>query len=232
MKQVVAILIVLTGFIVSCNETINPDSPNYYGVDYFPLDTSVWVLYDVVSITIDKPVNVYDTTHYLLKEKLKGPFTDNAGNTAYQLERWIKEDGAAGFALSDIWVAQVCDQSAQTVEENVRYVKIRFPAKINKSWNGNIFNTNDSQEFFIENIDNYAVFNEFTFDSTLTVVHELDSSLIHKNISKEIYAKNIGIVYKQKVNINSQEVIPDVAVEDRITTGTLYYQKIIGFGNN
>ncbi|HOY39572.1 MAG: hypothetical protein KBB11_09595 [Bacteroidales bacterium] len=232
MKQWVFILISFSLFAASCDNTPEAEPAGLYGLQYFPLDTSKFILYDVVEITIDKPVNVYDTLHYQLMERYSEPYTDNSGNLAYKMERWVRDDDLSNFTLSDVWVAQVSDQSAQTVEENVRFVKIRFPARPNRSWNGNVFNIYESQEYYITNIDKAAEINGFSFDSTLTVVQQLDSSLIHKNDCIEIYAKNIGLVFKQKININSQEVIPNVDIDDRITTGTKYYQKIIGFGIN
>ena len=56
------------------------------------------------------------------------------------------------------------------------------------------------------------------------IYHEADSSLIHKNIEFEIYCKNKGLIYKESIHLNSQEIIPDIKLEDRITTGKIYKQ--------
>ncbi|HOE04612.1 MAG TPA: hypothetical protein PLZ52_05305 [Bacteroidales bacterium] len=214
------------------NEPPEPVEADYTGIQYFPLDTVLIRYYDVVEIVIDKPVSRYDTLRYRLKETYTGSFTDNTGHTAYIAERSICPEGNSNFEISDVWTAQIYEQAAFAVEENLRFVKIRFPVSEGKSWNGNLFNTSAEKTYFITNPNRSFTVNGMIFDSTLTVMHEADSSLIHKNYSREVYASHIGLIYKQQININSQEVIPQIPVDDRITTGTIYYQILTGYTYN
>jgi hypothetical protein len=52
-------------------------------------------------------------------------------------------------------------------------------------------------------------------------------SLIHKDLAYEIYAKNIGLVYKKEIYINSQEVTHNVPIEERITVGRIFIQEFV-----
>ncbi|MDD4150401.1 MAG: hypothetical protein PHE33_10250, partial [Bacteroidales bacterium] len=67
----------------------------------------------------------------------------------------------------------------------------------------------------------------FSFDSCLTVMHDSSQSLIHLDRSYEVYAYNIGLVYKEQTYINSQEVIFEIPIEERITVGTIFIQELV-----
>ncbi len=71
---------------------------------------------------------------------------------------------------------------------------------------------------------------EFRFDSVLTISQKSELTAITKVSFVERYAKNIGLVQKQQIDIYSDTYNPDADIEDRITQGTLIYYDLIGFG--
>lgn len=227
------ILFALMIVLVSCTpEDITPTSSNYNGIRYFPLDSSVSITYRHTEITIDKPVNRYDTVEYYVRETIVESFIDETGNRAYVIEQQFSNDIGQNYFASSRYIAQVFNQAAFVVKDNIRTVIIRFPAQINKTWNLNAFNTLDQLIVSISSIDAPFTYDRFEFDSVLVITHKADSSLIHKNLEKEIFAAGIGLVYRENIQLNSQEVIPQVPVENRITTGTINKTAIVDYSIN
>ncbi|MCK9254562.1 MAG: hypothetical protein M0Q45_03655 [Bacteroidales bacterium] len=227
MKKQFVILLALIFVLLSCNkENIKPRKFPL-GSEYFPLNTSNNIIYKITEINIDKPSNVYDTSIYYLNEIVESPFIDNENDTAWRIERYIRKNNNSNWIINAVWSAKITKEYVVKVEENQRKIKIRFPIKKDLSWNGNLLNDMEIQEYKISRLDHKYDIGSFKFDSCLTVLHDSSLSLIHKNLNYEVYAKNIGLIYKEEIYINSQEVTHNVPIEQRITTGKIFIQEFI-----
>lgn len=72
-----------------------------------------------------------------------------------------------------------------------------FPIKETAVWDLNILNTREEVRCRFKAIN--QAFNEY--NSTVTVAHEEQISLIERKTSEEIYAANIGLVYTRKQDL-------------------------------
>jgi len=212
-----------------CNKD---EDNNIHVIDYgyFPADTGHWVTYYIEEINIDADVDVYDTSRYYIKEVIESEFIDNENRPALRIERYTRENDTMSWEIKDIWYANLLTASAQKVEENIRYVKLTFPVVLYNAWDGNAYNTYSAQEYQITNLDSAETINDIYLDSVLTVLQRDDESLIEKYYAVEKYAKNIGLVYKNEINIEYAIPDPGIPIEDRISVGTLYTQTITGYG--
>ncbi|HNY44110.1 MAG TPA: hypothetical protein PKH15_05425 [Bacteroidales bacterium] len=227
MKTRIFILLILSLGLVACNkENIKPRKFPL-GQEYFPLIEGNSIIYKVTEINIDKPSNVYDTSIYYLNEIVESPFIDNENDTAWRIERYTRKDENYSWIINSVWSAKLTNKYAVKVEENQRKIKIRFPIKENLSWNGNLLNNQKVQEYEILRFDHKFNIGSVQFDSCLTVMQDSSMSLIHKDLAYEIYAKNIGLVYKKEIYINSQEVTHNVPIEERITVGRIFIQEFV-----
>ncbi len=197
--------------------------------EYFPLREGFERVYKVTEINIDAAINKYDTSNYYLKEKICLEYVDNSGSKAWRLERYIKNDTILSWEISDLWVAQIKNNQAQQVEENLRIVKIVFPPNKFEIWNGNAFNFLEPKYFEIKSINENLVLNGKNYNSVLTVIEEDDESYIHKNYEVEQYAKEIGLINKTEISIIDKSTVIDITkpIEQRISVGRLYYQTLI-----
>lgn len=220
------ILILIALSFVSCEKQNTKPSPLVLGKEYFPLKKEQSVVYKITEINIDKPSNVYDTSIYYLKEIVESSFVDNENGISWRIERYTKKDINSNWVINSVWSAKITDSYASKFEENQRKIKIRFPVKKNLKWNGNLYNELEDKEFEITNLNHKFTINSFSFDSCLTVLQDSNISIIHKNLSYEVYAKNIGLVYKKEININSQEVTYNLPIEQRITIGKIFQQEV------
>jgi hypothetical protein len=196
-------------------------------LSYYPLAFGHELIYKVTDITIDDTMDVFDTINYELKERIDSMFIDNSGNQAWRLERYKRTDSTQPWVILDVWVAQMVKNQAQQVEENQRYVKIVFPPEIDKTWDGNVFNTLGSKEYEISSTDEACTINSIYFDSVLTVEQENTETLINKYHTFEQYANHVGLINKEIIAIDYAWVDTSVPIEQRIRRAHLYYQKLI-----
>ena len=219
-------------FAVSCENSIM--EPQFKADDYknyFPAKTGQSFIYDLRFISIDAPSGIYDTSNYFIKEVFSEFFIDNLGDSAIKIERYIRETETDAWRSFDIWFANVYEDELHVVEENIRYVKLKNPVEEGNEWDGNKYNATDSLNLFNYSMQTISseLINGILYDSVLTVLQRYDSSLIDKILFQEKYAKNIGLIYKEKTTINSQNPNVNIPIENRITTGTIYKMSLISY---
>lgn len=200
--------------------------------NYYPDDSGYYVIYKVDSIvyndfywnkTNNTPSPGYQrNSSYFLKEMIDEQFIDNLGRTARKVKRFITDDTILHpFAKEEtnVWYMVKNNRNVEKIEENVRYIKLTFPSIVNNDWKGNKYfidripfaplknnNTGFNWTYTITDKDiRYS--NGFTvFDSTLTVLQDSDSSVVHKSYSEEKFARNVGLVYKELWRLDAQPI--------------------------
>ncbi len=231
-SQIFAILSLLSLVLLglsSCNK-YSPESDLDFGENYFPLELNKYWVYDVDSIIYDNVGNitVIDTVSFKLKETITDTLFDNQNRQVYLVERSELRNASVGWEVKDIWVAQLTNNQAQRVEENLRFIKLIFPVSLETTpWNGNSFidpNTivtvaGESVVIFknwlyeYSEVDEYRELGSLAFDSTLTVVQASEENLIELRYSAETYAKGVGLIYKEMKILDTQ-CISNCAGED------------------
>lgn len=222
-------LLIITGFWSCKHETITPDTSFY---NYFPSNIGHWIKYSVDSVGWDDYYAVTDPHHrteyhYQIKEKIESYFYDIEGRNTMRIERYKRWNDTSEWFLKDVWYANLTTSTAEKVEENVRYVKLVFPIYKGRSWNGNVFNSLDEMEYKYDNMDQPYTVNGSCFDSTITVTQEDLHIVIFDKVKKEVYARNIGMIYKRYRDVEFRDTI----YHDSITKGVDYTFKLIAFGN-
>lgn len=229
MKHTLIILSIIACCLLSSCEKENITKDKNFTADkaYFPLQQGIGAIYKITEIIIDAPSNVYDTSIYYLKEIVDIPFIDNEGDTAYRIERYKSPSENYVWTISDAWEAKLTKNTAEKVEENQRFIKMRFPIKKNSSWNGNLKNDLKAKDYEITEIAKKYNYSNHILDSCINIVHDSTLTQITKVYDCEIYAKSVGLVYKEVTDINSQEVIYGVPIDKRVYRGTFYYQELV-----
>jgi hypothetical protein len=233
-KTSYGVIILILLFLIGCSDSLV--TPQKEGSDYkffYPVEIGRSYIYDVSFIEIDAPSGFYDTSYYQLKVNFDSYFIDNLGDSAVKIERYFQNDESPNWTVLDVWYANLYIDELHIVEENNRYVKLKNPIKIGNEWDGNKYNITDTLNLF-----NYSIIsiNDMSiegviYDSVLTVLQRNDSSLIDKILYQEMYAKDLGLVYKEITNINSQNPNINIPIEERITTGTIYKMSLISYSD-
>ncbi|HYV91228.1 MAG TPA: hypothetical protein VE978_05570, partial [Chitinophagales bacterium] len=171
----------------SCKKTSYP--PVAIDQSYFPLVTGKYIIYDVDSLGYWGFNDTIIHHTYQIKEEVDSPYIDNAGNHAFRIIRSRRNDASSSWVVTDIWSSNLTDQTAEKVEENLRFIKLDFPIILNKQWYGNNYIQADSNLVFLNgwryeytSVHQPLTLNGLSFDSTVTVSQDLDSNAIQQYI--------------------------------------------------
>jgi hypothetical protein len=183
------------------DETVEPSNEDHYR--YFPLTSGFWTEYVVDSIYhrdgdeflhID---SLIDTFHFYLREIIDTPFLDATNETAWVVERWKREADTMPWEFQNIITAKRNAVSAQRVEDNIRFLKMQFPISASALWNGNAYNYYPEEDYTYDDLYEQRTYNGLTFPSTVKIIQNDFLSLINRVSKEEIYAKDIGMIFKQ-----------------------------------
>lgn len=225
-------------------ETTPDDYQVALDYEYFPLQVGKFIVYEVDS-TIYDPTG--DTSVFssktLVKEEVVDTISDNNGLTLYKIERYQRTADTLPWQVTKVFTASIQDNKAIQTEDNLRFIKVVFPAKKNKTWDGNVhFNSSlivtvagESLEMFkgwsykIESSGEPETVGDFNFDEVLTVRESDNENLIELRRSKAKYAKGIGLVYRELWILDTQciEQCEGQTWEEKAEKGFILTQKII-----
>lgn len=215
----------------SCKKnTKNPDV--IIPSQYYPLKIGATYTYLVDSIYYNDFTQEIDSFQFQVKEVYKDTFTDLSGKLAYRIERYkrFKNDSIDFENLAwegpSIWWVNKVDQNIQRVEENIRTVNLINPIKKDLSWNGNAFNSKGSWNFYYKEIEVPFLI----FDNTITVVQrEIPTNLIEYQYYEQRFALNVGLIYFEYTNVESQDTDNPLPVQERAEKGVVYKQVLIEY---
>ncbi len=183
------------------------------GYDYFPVNIGHWISYNVDSVAYDFKIGYHDSLSYQIKEYFESDFIDNSGRNAKRIERYFRYNDTLNWTIKDVWYANLSTSTAEKVEENARYIKLVFPIREYKTWNGDAYNIGDSPNigdtynnngqdtYRYLNVDMPYTINNMIFDSTVTVIQkEYYEDILKKYYKVEVYAKHVGLIYKKVID--------------------------------
>ena len=191
----------------SCKKDEKTVVPINYGYNYAGLTVGKYVIYDVDSTFYNVPFNIVASYKFQLKEVVDSKYIDAQGNEAYKIIRYKKDTAISPDWIHQVvWNATITNSNFQKVEDNVRFVKLIFPIKNGKKWNGNSMNTLSPMEYEYTSTHQPEQIGNSLLDSVTTVTQFDDENeiLIQRQFYQEKYAANIGLVYKRAVDIQKK----------------------------
>jgi hypothetical protein len=220
----------------SCKEEV-PEPASVKGLEYFPLKIGRFVEYEADStVYTDVPK---DTLYfkYRIKEKLVEEFVDNQGVKVYRLERYIKlfnplvPYDSMNWQVKEARLVKANNARVQIQENNNLFTKLIFPTLENASWDGNAYNTLGKSIYAYEYVDRAENLNGVSLSRVLKVKQKTDTAnLIINQLEYEQFAADIGLVFRQYTNIESNTIVANVPVKNRIEKGVVYTLRIIHYG--
>lgn len=234
-RETIALMVffVLAGSACKKKETSDYDK----GENYYPLKSGAYVIYAVDSTWYDD--FSLDTLQqvYQLKERCDTLFETAEGKTAMRIERYKRAQPGDDWGTPRIYWAYTENSYAIRAEENLLYVKLQFPVKKGTTWNSNRFNFKSSEDFRFEKVDADTTLNGIQFDSAAFAQSRASyESKIDKYKQLEVYARNVGLVYKEYIKIDSvfrDKVGSDtnnLPVMNKIKKGYVYRQTVLEWG--
>lgn len=218
-------LAILCFSLVSCDKQVD-DYESDALTDYTFAQTGKFIRYRLDSTVYVNFGQKDSTIYYEAKDSVVQAFTDNAGKPAFKVVRYLRDTlRTKPWTPSLTYVINPGREVVEVVEENFRFVKLALPVKDGYSWKGNRYiNLNSADpnwdfdylfdwDYTYENYGSaYTALNGTSVENTVTVNQRDEvigaptdpNGYSEKNYSQEIYAKGIGLVFRQFLHTEYQ----------------------------
>lgn len=185
---------------------------------YFPINKNYAITYRYDSTSYNGINNEKTNNTYFVRDVLDSSITDNLGKISFVFKRSIRNKlDTTKWELLTTYRVSIDSNAIYLTENNLRFIKLVNPIREGYTWNGNSFiNTNENTgldfyegwEYTYGKPSEPITINNIPFASSLTVFQKNDtignpsdrkqySSIL---FSKEIYAKEVGLIYKEFLN--------------------------------
>ncbi len=188
---------------------------------YFPLQIGKYMIYQVDSVVYDFAAGggtLRDSTRTFVRELVSDTLRDQNGQLLYAIERSERKSPDAPWQLREIGTAARNSSQAIRTENNFRFLKLIFPMDRRSEWDGNMWIDVNREieiagermrpfanwQYEVDSIDVQTNIGPFSFDSTLVVTEVDDNNIIERRFSKVRYAKNVGLVWREQLILDSQ----------------------------
>ncbi|MEO8761207.1 MAG: hypothetical protein ABI448_09960 [Bacteroidia bacterium] len=220
------IVVAITFF--SCKKDV-VETPPDLGYDYYPGKIKSYVIYDVDSISY-RQLPIRDTLYYKfqIKEEMDTLITDNENRPTIKLIRYKKiysptiPYSAMTWTLQDVWVANKNNTDVEVVEENRRYTKLAFPARLNVSWNGLAHaDSTPVQNYQYVTYDAPITLNGNSFSKSTKVLQLYGGNKLYYQNYYEQYARGVGLVCRH--NEDYKYVNNGISLDSGAIASGIYY---------
>jgi hypothetical protein len=217
-KFILPFLLISVG-LVSCKKETEDLSEISKGNKFYPTEIGKYIIYNYDSTYWDD-LNLREG-HEIgqVRYYVADTFRDDAGRLSYVINVQQRANDKDPYKPNDVIYVTPTADHIEMEQKNLHFIKMTFPVSNGKSWNGNAM-VPITDEDYKKEYDNsnwkytYANFNtEFDpgnnlYEHTVTV-NQIDDALndpdvdsnayAYRNYSKEVYAYNVGLVYKERI---------------------------------
>lgn len=198
---------------------------------FFPLQTGTYQIYTVEQNTYSE-VEDDVSISYELKLEVVDSFPNLAGDYTFVIHRSTRPTSNDAWEFLDTWSAQVNELQAISNEGNISYISLAFPLYKEKEWNGNAFNTLGEDLYKIQSKGGtYRLNTGLEFKNVLIVSQEDKLDELIRDQREEIYAVDVGLIYKKSIVVNYCDAAPCFG-EQIIKDGIEYWQTLKEYGKN
>lgn len=183
------------------DEVLFPENYNQL-TPFYPIDSGFWIEYSVdstIHLNIDDQYLVdtsIDAHHFNLREQIDSSFVDGEGKIAWMVSRYKRDADSLPWLFTSMWTARLSSTSLERVEDNQRYIRLTFPLKSGRTWNGNAYNLLGEAVYKYEDVYSPKMYSALNFDSTVVVNQDDFVSNISRSVKEEVYGNHIGLLYK------------------------------------
>ena len=192
--------------------------------DYMPTTIGKYITYRLDSTVFTNIGRNIEVHKYQVKHIVDAQVPDNLGRPSFRILRYLRDSAGQQPWVENgtYFITPLADQ-AEVIEDNLRFIKIHQPFRLNNNWKGNKYLSTEPYDprfpFSNDDFMNDWDYSYDQFDATLSIndinlvdvytVFHIDealnapvtdpSSIGLKTLSLEKYAKSIGLVYRDYV---------------------------------
>jgi len=216
-----AFLILITGTLFCCSADYeDPLDESTYGYDYFPLSNGDTRIYQVDSIQFDlddRGIPTFDSSRYFIREVVVERFENDLGETVYRVEKYRTESLQEPWLIDGVLTMSRNARQAFYREDNLRFINLVFPIEEGVTWDGNahirsdmnVFVRGESIQMFanwvyrIASVGLAETIGVNTYQEVVTIQQADVENAIERRFSQEKYAKDIGLIYREREILDS-----------------------------
>lgn len=210
---------------------------------FFPLQVGDFKIYHVNETQITA-YNIETDFEYELKTMVTDSFQNANGGYSYIMNRLKRDNDTQPWQALDTWTIRADTKEVVVTEGSTPFVRLTFPIKNNRTWNGNAYNDIETGKFCTTNgtpqecdpytLDHVGQTHITTdgtqFDDTIEVIQSNDPDLIIKyDVRSEIYARGIGLIVKEST-IYNYCTQSSCSGQQSIESGIRLKQELIQYG--
>lgn len=197
----------------SCKQREILISDQSQDLSFFPVEKGFWVEYEVDSVVhydsddageVDTAIGAF---HFYVREEIDSSYFDGENKKTNIILRYRRVNDSLPWTFMNLWTANVTPYSVQRVEDNIRFVRLKFPITSESIWEGNAFNFFPKEDYSYDQLFQPRQYNNMSFDSTITVIQNDFLSRINKIYKKEIYGTQAGLLFKQIDSVNTKNTM-------------------------
>jgi len=197
--------------------------------DYYPLQTGRVFIYRLDSSIIPISGSELLVKSYHAKDSIADTIRDNMMRLSYRIYRFVTDTlETQPWQTTGTFYVTPEEQTVEFVDDNnLRFIKLKQPLRDYFSWDGNSYIETktatspyqylDGWNYTYQNLGMPYTVEKGTLDNTVTVVQQDETSppgpfdvgsYQQRNYSVEVYAKDIGLIYKELIHWTWQTTPP------------------------
>lgn len=213
----------------SCGKDLPDNYSIENGYEYFPLEVGKYWIYQVDSIVYD-PISggtLNDTSITFMKEEIVEKFQNESGEDVYKLERLERKELSDPWTISKVVSLERNEKFAYRTEDNLRLISMVFPVQSRNDWVATqhfdpttiVTVAGESMQLYkdwdseVEEVGVMEEIGNFNFEITSVLHENSEDNPFERRFVFEKYAKNVGLVSKEMMILDSQycnqEPVPD-----------------------
>ncbi|CCH52689.1 hypothetical protein BN8_01707 [Fibrisoma limi BUZ 3] len=208
---------------ISCQRNNEEPAPN--DTDYFPLQVGAYWVYQVTHNQYSENTAIANRM-YQLQEKITGSFNQN-GQVVFLLEESIRQNEKASWKLTGIRTVYSNLTEVVAQENNVPTVRLVFPISVATSWNNNLYNSKPDTLLQYRDMGRSFSAGKRLFDNTISVVGPNDSTLIDQSKYLRVYARHVGLIYREDAMLTFCQSQPECIGKGVIESGNALKWELI-----
>ena len=205
-------LLLLALLMASCQKTEQLATANI--TDYQPLQVGKYVTYRLDSTVYTTLSSTREIHSYIIQDIVDAEVTDNLGRPAYRIRRMMRSNvDTTKWTDNTSYIIVPLQRSVEVIDNNLRFIKLQAPMREAFTWKGNNYINSysdaslqylDAWDYEYTNVEQPFSMGTQNWEQTVTV-NQRDEVLgtpdnrqfyWEINRSVEVYAKGIGLVYK------------------------------------
>ena len=221
---------ILSILLFACKKENDTNQP-LVASDYAPLKAGKFITYSLDSLVYINFGKVEAHRFYEVKYVFVDSATDNLGRKGFRTVRYIRTLPNGTFVSDNTSFSIQLNNGFEFTENNLKYLKLANPISEGKMWKGNSAIDVTSQsadlqylfdwDYTYKDVAQPKKVGTFNLENTITINQRNDSlnlpiipnvpvgnpnatQIASKDFSQEIYAKGIGLVYKQFLHFDYQ----------------------------